>query len=157
MSYRDLKPIDIDTKLYSTITSAPSPPTHLKSRLPPRWNAESQTSQKSYTNLSHLSPMSSDNDSYDEGESFLNDNKSNYQFLGLENINYITNSVRNHEKYMKKRVKNIEVYEKMKIRLERYILERDALNLRIKECTIFIENCLAISKRDNTHIYSSTI
>jgi len=42
---------------------------------------------------------------------------------------------------MKKRVKNNEVYEKMKMRLERYILERDALNLRIKECNDFLSKC----------------
>jgi hypothetical protein len=43
---------------------------------------------------------------------------------------------------MKKRLKNKEIREKMKLRLERYILERDALNLRIKECNDFLSKCI---------------
>ena len=42
--------------------------------------------------------------------------------------------------------KNVELFkdiqEKMKLRIERYTLERDALNLRIKECTNFLNLCI---------------
>lgn len=114
--------------------------------------------------LKELSPPSSTT-SYEDGESCLNDHKTSYTSSYTTHATSSSessrdthepalttpksssskttnNSAREHEKYMKKRLKNKEIREKMKLRLERYTLERDALNLRIKECTNFLKRCI---------------
>lgn len=58
--------------------------------------------------------------------------------------------VREHAKYMKKRILNVSILEKVKERLERYRLERQVLEIKIKECEEYIaESEKAIGERNS--------
>lgn len=58
--------------------------------------------------------------------------------------------VREHAKYMKKRLLNVSILEKVKERLERYLLERQVLEIKIKECEEYIaESEKAIGERNS--------
>jgi hypothetical protein len=145
----------MDTNITDSFSNVPEPPVSS--------NVVVRTQYKSSNiciSLKELSPPSSTT-SYEDGESCLNDTKTAYmesytthgtslsdksmpspKSAKSSTSKTTTNSAREHEKYMRKRLKNKDIREKMKLRIERYTLERDALNLRIKECTNFLNRCI---------------
>jgi hypothetical protein len=67
-----------------------------------------------------------------------------------------TSYAREHAKYMKKRLSNVSILAKVKERLERYLLERQILDIKIKECKEYIGESEKVIEERNSILHPPT-